>query len=52
MLVAVTPFAAAVKGVEVLVRTGDEYPARSVVVKGREHLFTSATETRPVAGAK
>jgi hypothetical protein len=39
IVVATTPFAAVVKGVEVLVRAGDEYPARSPLVKGREHLF-------------
>ncbi len=39
MVVATTPFAAVVKGVEVLVRAGDEHPARSPLVKGREHLF-------------
>jgi hypothetical protein len=44
MVVAVTPFAAVVKGVEVIVRAGDQYPARSVVVKGREHLFKPAAE--------
>ena len=39
MVVAVTSFAVNVKGVEILVRPDDEYPARSVIVKGREHLF-------------
>ncbi len=54
MVVAVTPFAAMVKGVEVLVRPGDQYPARSLLVKGREHLFkpvdgTGNKEERPDA---
>jgi hypothetical protein len=41
-LVALTSFACEVKGVEYVVRTGDELDANHPVVKGREDLFGPA----------
>jgi hypothetical protein len=47
-LVCITTFATMIKGVEVIVRDGEEFAANSPIVKGREHLFKPAT----AAGAR
>jgi hypothetical protein len=44
-LVALTGFACEVKGVEYVVRAGDELDANHPVVKGREVLFEPAKAT-------
>jgi hypothetical protein len=43
-LVALTTFAAAVEGREVLVHAGDVLPASSKVVKGRQEAFVPQSE--------